>query len=254
MVRIKHRYLLAHILYPDTSPSALPPGVQFRPPTPNDLTPQLLLRAIREQVTLLYGDYGAGVTAAGLSSKRLLSLTPGLLPRHRPRVHPRFPYYVGLCACANALMCLPYIVKYLSPATSTFILRCPRAHYQLVWAALTYMTHLPVVKTPGGEKALAGKTMRGGDYGKTRSGDDQRPCVIRVVRVSGTVRKAEEEAVRRARGDILRARRGEVGGGGLDGWFAGVEDGEGGIVDVDEEEGGGEEGDEEEEGEEEEEE
>ena len=32
-------------------------------------------------------------------------------------------------------------------------------------------------------------------------------CVFRVVRVSGTIRKAEEEAVRRARELILKARR-----------------------------------------------
>ena len=34
---------------------------------------------------------------------------------------------------------------------------------------------------------------------------------MRVVRVSGTIRKVEEEAIRRARGDILRARREEAG-------------------------------------------
>jgi ribonuclease P/MRP protein subunit POP5 len=32
-------------------------------------------------------------------------------------------------------------------------------------------------------------------------------CIFRVVRVSGTIRKAEEEAIRRAREMILRARR-----------------------------------------------
>jgi ribonuclease P/MRP protein subunit POP5 len=32
-------------------------------------------------------------------------------------------------------------------------------------------------------------------------------CVFRVVRVSGTIRKAEEEAIRRARETILKARR-----------------------------------------------
>jgi len=32
-------------------------------------------------------------------------------------------------------------------------------------------------------------------------------CVFRVVRVSGTIRKAEEEAIRRAREMILKARR-----------------------------------------------
>lgn len=34
-----------------------------------------------------------------------------------------------------------------------------------------------------------------------------RPCVFQVVRVSGTIRKSEEEAIRRARDAIMRARR-----------------------------------------------
>lgn len=38
------------------------------------------------------------------------------------------------------------------------------------------------------------------------------PCVIHVVRVSGTIRKAEEEAIRRARESVLRARL-SIGGG-----------------------------------------
>lgn len=36
---------------------------------------------------------------------------------------------------------------------------------------------------------------------------DGRPCIFRVVRVSGTMRKAEEEAIRQARGLILAARQ-----------------------------------------------
>jgi ribonuclease P/MRP protein subunit POP5 len=35
---------------------------------------------------------------------------------------------------------------------------------------------------------------------------DGRPCIFRVVRVSGTIRKAEEEAIRQARQLILAAR------------------------------------------------
>lgn len=72
-------------------------------------------------------------------------------------------------------------VKYFSPATSTAIIRVSRDYYRLVWTALTYITHLP------------------------RPIDQ--PCVIQVVRVSGTIRKAEEEAVRRARISIRRAQK-----------------------------------------------
>jgi len=48
-----------------------------------------------------------------------------------------------------------------------------------VWAALSFVTKLP---RPIEEK-----------------------CVVQVVRVSGTIKKAEEEAIRRARATILRA-------------------------------------------------
>ena len=79
MVRIKHRYLLIHILYPDpadlraknpskSSGKAVPDLVHFHRPSPNDLTPQLLVRAIRDQIQLLYGDYGLGLVSSSLSS------------------------------------------------------------------------------------------------------------------------------------------------------------------------------------------
>lgn len=38
------------------------------------------------------------------------------------------------------------------------------------------------------------------------AGGGGKGCVVRVVRVSGTMRKAEEEAVRRARREIVRLR------------------------------------------------
>jgi ribonuclease P/MRP protein subunit POP5 len=206
MVRIKHRYLLVNILYPDPplqltgqsagpnkNATALPAAVQFNQPTPNELTPQVLLRMVREHITLLYGDYGAGVTGSGLNGIEIL-------PELKTSTY-------------------DLIVKYLSPATSTFILRCPRAHYQMVWSALTYITHLP----------------------RASKGAEPRACVMKVVRVSGTIRKAEEEAIRRARESILRAKRegkeDDVDMGTLDGLLRGgglVEDGpEENIVDMD---------------------
>jgi len=71
-------------------------------------------------------------------------------------------------------------VNYYSPSTSTAIIRCPRDHYEMVWAALTYMTHLP--------KPI------------------DIPVVVRVVRVSGTIRKAEEEVIRRSQQIVKRAK------------------------------------------------
>ena len=155
MVRIKQRYLLVHILYPEASlncanTTPLPSLVSLHGPTPDSLTPQLLLRGLRDQISLLYGDYGAGITANGLS------------------------------------------VRYLSNATSTAIVRCSRDNYRIVWAALTWMTELPMGKK-GEEKG----------------------CVMRVVRVSGTIRKVEEECMKRGREGIERVGEGAI----LDGIF-----------------------------------
>ncbi|PYH96634.1 hypothetical protein BO71DRAFT_396940 [Aspergillus ellipticus CBS 707.79] len=165
MVRIKHRYLLLDILYPD--PSTWPPAtasrsknapnaqsqsqLQIHSPTSDALTPSLLARMVREEVAELFGDYGlgrlGGAGAGGVS------------------------------------------VKYLSQATSTAIIRCPRASFRLVWTALTCMSQVPGLN----------------ENGSKRSGTT-RPCVFRVIRVSGTMRKAEEEAIRRARREIVRLR------------------------------------------------
>ena len=41
----------------------------------------------------------------------------------------------------------------------------------------------------------------------TSKHDSTQPCVMQVVRVSGTIKKAEEEAIRRARAAILRVKR-----------------------------------------------
>ena len=79
MVRIKHRYLLVNILYPEpetksriahpSSGKPLPDVIQFHRPSPDDLTPQLLARSIKDQIALLYGDYGVGLTSGGLNGE-----------------------------------------------------------------------------------------------------------------------------------------------------------------------------------------
>ncbi|KAF3936286.1 hypothetical protein ABW19_dt0207352 [Dactylella cylindrospora] len=70
-----------------------------------------------------------------------------------------------------------FAVKYFSPATSTGILRITRDNYRLLWAALTYIREL---------------------YGQ--------PVVIKVVRVSGTIRKAEVEAIKLAEETIRKVK------------------------------------------------
>ncbi|KAK2810994.1 hypothetical protein FQN50_002587 [Emmonsiellopsis sp. PD_5] len=212
MVRFKHRYLLIDILYPP-SPTSFASTAKSKSkskstsidtqtrthlaihhPTPDTLTPQALARAVRESVEEMYGDWGVG---------RLGGAGAG-----------------GLS------------VKYLSPATSTAILRCPRASYRLVWTALTYMSSLPLPrsKTPSNTTADI---------------DAGVECLFRVVRVSGTMRKAEEEAIGRARREVVRMARGGVG---VEGRFGGEVEVEDVDVDVDVdmvgEDGEGSEGDE----------
>jgi ribonuclease P/MRP protein subunit POP5 len=57
----------------------------------------------------------------------------------------------------------------------------------MVWAALTFMTHLPRPSNT--------------------------PVVVKVVRVTGTIRKAEEDIIKRAKEIILRAKLAEGGAG-----------------------------------------
>ncbi|TVY30230.1 Ribonuclease P/MRP protein subunit POP5 [Lachnellula hyalina] len=163
MVRIKNRYLLVNILYPElekgASKSEIPDVISFNQPTTNALNAPTLLRGIRAGVADLFGDYGSGAIASSLA------------------------------------------IKYLSPATSTFILRVSRDHYRIAWAALSFMNSVPI-----------------------KNGKN---CVFRVVRVSGTIRKAEEEAIRRAKEIIVKARReaGEKGESTLDNIFGKTKDG-----------------------------
>jgi ribonuclease P/MRP protein subunit POP5 len=77
-------------------------------------------------------------------------------------------------------------VVYWSPSTSTAIVRCPRDHYEMVWSALTYVTRLP--------KPI------------------DTPVVIRVIRVTATIKKAEEEVIRRSQLIIKRAKAWEGSG------------------------------------------
>ncbi|KAL2160431.1 hypothetical protein VTH06DRAFT_1604 [Thermothelomyces fergusii] len=178
MVRLKDRYLLVNIVYADV------PAGQAKGPVPD---------------LLLYNQ----PTTDELRPQLLLKAI-----RHEVAA------LFGDCGSGAVERSLQ--VKYLSPATSTFILRVSRAHYRLVWAALAFMGRVPV--------------------------RDGRPCVFRVVRVSGTMRKAEEEAVRRARRlvqaarDEMAGRRGSSAGAALGALLRGGGGGGGGGEDNDDDE------------------
>lgn len=204
MVRLKHRYILLDILYPD--PSTWPPAtsrtnknpqsksksqaqLQIHSPTSDALTPGLLAKMVREEVSLMFGDYGVGrlggAGAGGISGMFSFPLS----------LYSSLNWVLCLLGCDNETNYLfdECPVKYLSPATSTAIIRCPRASFRLVWTALTCMSQVPGF-SEGGLKRTT------------------RACVFRVIRVSGTMRKAEEEAIRRARREIVRLREAEESG------------------------------------------
>ncbi|KAK3985957.1 Rpp14/Pop5 family-domain-containing protein [Cladorrhinum sp. PSN332] len=143
MVRLKDRYLLVHIIYTD------PPAGQPKTSSIPDI--------------LLYNQ----------------PTTDALKPQHLLKsIRDEVTTLFGDCGSGAVNRSLQ--VKYLSPATSTFILRVSRTHYRLVWAALSFMRAVPL--------------------------RDGRPCVFRVVRVSGTMRKVEAEAIKRSRSLILAAK------------------------------------------------
>lgn len=75
----------------------------------------------------------------------------------------------------TGLASLSLVVKYFSQKTSTGIIRCPRDHYRYVVAALTSMRKI---------------------------GDKQ--VIIRVLKVSGTIKKSEDYAIERNR-KLLRS-------------------------------------------------
>ena len=92
-------------------------------------------------------------------------------------------------------------VVYFSPATSTAIVRAPRKGYRLLWVAATAVQELPGAR-----------------------GEKPRSCVVRCVRVSGTIRKAEEEVARRGRRLIVRMKALQEGRGVLQGLLGAGED------------------------------
>lgn len=172
MVRIKHRYLLVQILYPSTSrSSSKAPSTQAAAPKsgpqPTLLTPQISLHAPTPDTT---------------TPQSLLRLV---------RAHIQTLYGDHGAGIANNGLS----IKYFSNATSTLIVRCERAAFRMVWAALTFVRGLPV--EGGGGRGRGGK-MR------------EATCVMQVLRVSGTIRKCEEEVIRRAKAMVGRVRGVEV--------------------------------------------
>lgn len=74
MVRFKHRYLLVHLIFPQTLPNTLDqnPTPQTQPtdgPRPPQLSESGLISLLRESLSANFGDVGAGEVGGAFSSK-----------------------------------------------------------------------------------------------------------------------------------------------------------------------------------------
>jgi ribonuclease P/MRP protein subunit POP5 len=76
MVRLKDRYLLVNIIYTDVPPGqekgAVPDLLLYNQPTSSELRPQHLLKAIRSEVSALFGDCGLGAIDKSLQGLVIL--------------------------------------------------------------------------------------------------------------------------------------------------------------------------------------
>ncbi|KAI9652735.1 MAG: hypothetical protein M1831_006628 [Alyxoria varia] len=197
MVRIKQRYLLLQLLYPSAITSnaeddASTQLAKLHAPSPG-VDSRALLRLIRNSLRNMYGEHGAAVAGGSLS------------------------------------------LRYWSSATSVGILRCRREVARMVWGAVTWMR---VVEVGGGGEGKSSGGGRGGREGRGRGrgrgrgemvsapsyGGNERfaqserknvEVVVRVLRCSGTIKKCEEEAIRRSRevmGRVKGLKEAEVAG------------------------------------------
>ena len=84
MVRLKDRYLLVNILYPEApkgeSKDLVSDLVLYNQPTPADFKDYALANAIRAQVRMSFGDYGAGAVERSLQSRSHVSCSMRIAP------------------------------------------------------------------------------------------------------------------------------------------------------------------------------
>lgn len=170
MVRIKNRYVLVQILYPCNIPTA----------TPNPSS----IPARSSTVTSLYAPTPDCVTSQILIRQLRNSLST-LFGEH------------GLASCSNGLT-----IKYWSNATSVFIVRCRRECLRLVWAAICFSHNLRDDKVASSSKGASS----GCDAFRLPEHYESQEVVMRVLRVSGTIKKCEQEAVKKARELLGRAK------------------------------------------------
>ncbi|BGP27987.1 ribonuclease P/MRP protein subunit POP5 [Rhodotorula toruloides] len=139
MVRFKHRYLLLHLLFPAA----------------------VDLDTVRRDSDANQPPSESTFSPPHLSESSLISLLRDSLS-------------VNFGDIGAGEVGGTFSIKYLSPSTSTVIIRVSREHFRTLWAALTLLRRV------GGQE-----------------------CVARVVHVSGTIRKTQHAAIAHDRTQIL---------------------------------------------------
>jgi ribonuclease P/MRP protein subunit POP5 len=71
MVRLKNRYLLVNILYPELEDrkgkTKVPDIVEFNQPTTDAFTAGALLKGLKAEIANIFGDYGSGAVCESLN-------------------------------------------------------------------------------------------------------------------------------------------------------------------------------------------
>ncbi|KAL9059445.1 MAG: hypothetical protein Q9162_001143 [Coniocarpon cinnabarinum] len=186
MVRIKYRYLAVQILSPTLLPTTTKPPQA--PPALSILPKQSVPPS---NITNLHAP-----TTDQVDVRTLIRLI-------RSHLYTLFGDYGSALAGGEGLKMI-----YWSNATSTFVLRCRREMARLIWCAISFISTMPGVMTP-----KPGAGMQSGGGGK-------REVVMRVVRVSGTIKKALEAVMGRNRAMLGRIK-------GMESAIEGVEKGSG---------------------------
>jgi ribonuclease P/MRP protein subunit POP5 len=75
MVRLKNRYLLVNILYPELGEhhlqgrKAIPDVVEFNQPTTDALTAGALMKGLKAEIANVFGDYGSGAVSESITGQ-----------------------------------------------------------------------------------------------------------------------------------------------------------------------------------------
>lgn len=86
-------------------------------------------------------------------------------------------------------------VKYHNGATGTSLVRVAREHVEMVWAALTFLSHHPSLANANGSANALGST----------------GCLWRVIHVAGTIRCAQRAVAKHTVGHLRRRLSNDAG-------------------------------------------